>query len=336
MNNKQNKIDFVVTWVNSNDENWIKKKEMYQIKINPIKGLNSLSRYRDYDIFKYWFRTVDKYAPWVNKVYLITDHQTPKWLDIDNEKLVCLNHEDYIRNEYLPTYNSNVIELNLDKVNELSENFVLFNDDTFINNFVKPSDFFRGRYPVDTYIESPIMSTNGSVANMMVNDMRIINDNFSKTEFYKNNWKKVFNPAIGKKIIRTIALLPSKKFSGMWNSHLPVSYKKSTFKEIWKLFPEEMNETSSHKFREASDYSQWLMRYWQLASGNYTLQKRNFGKVYDLGIATNDELSKEIIYNKHKMICLNDTDNVQDFPRVKMELINLLSKKYPQKSKFEI
>ncbi len=29
-------------------------------------------RYRDYGIFNYWFRMIEKHAPWVNRVYLVT------------------------------------------------------------------------------------------------------------------------------------------------------------------------------------------------------------------------------------------------------------------------
>ena len=304
--------------------------------MNPSKKFNSNSRYRDYDIFKYWFRSVSEYAPWVNKIFLVTDNQIPNWLDSTNEKIVCVNHSDYINARYLPTFNSNAIELNLNRIPNLSENFVLFNDDTFLNNCVTPENFFIGDVPVDSYIESPIISTRGSIANIMVNDMSIINDFFSKKEFYKKNWAKVFNPRIGPKILRTLALLPSKDFSGIWNSHLPVPYNKETFNKMWDSFSVELNETTSHKFRTSSDYSHWLMRYWQLVSGNYSLQNRHFGKAYDLGDISRRIIKEEIINGKHKIICLNDTDNVKKFEEVKNNLKLAFDKKFPNKCEFEI
>nr|WP_277750430.1 hypothetical protein [Latilactobacillus curvatus] len=43
--------------------------------------------YRDYGLFKYWFRSIEKNAPWVNKVYLVTEDHLPEWLNKD-----CLNN----------------------------------------------------------------------------------------------------------------------------------------------------------------------------------------------------------------------------------------------------
>ncbi|WP_293731027.1 Stealth CR1 domain-containing protein, partial [uncultured Actinobacillus sp.] len=65
------KIDFVVTWVDGNDPVWQASKAKYAKEANVI--LNSEARYRDWEIFKYWFRAVEKYAPWVNKIFLITE-----------------------------------------------------------------------------------------------------------------------------------------------------------------------------------------------------------------------------------------------------------------------
>ena len=71
------KIDFVITWVNGNDPKWLKEKEKYLLS---NLGLSSSeNRYRNWDNLKYWFRGVEKFAPWVNNIYFITCGQTPKW-----------------------------------------------------------------------------------------------------------------------------------------------------------------------------------------------------------------------------------------------------------------
>ena len=61
--------------------------------------MNSIKAYRDWGTFKYWFRGVEKFAPWVNKVYLVTDQQKPSWLNITSEKLVLVDHSDIIRKD---------------------------------------------------------------------------------------------------------------------------------------------------------------------------------------------------------------------------------------------
>lgn len=328
------KIDFVVTWVDGDDKFWKKKKEMYDKKCHPSETMNSESRYRNYHIFKYWFRAVENYAPWVNKIFLITDQQIPEWLNLENEKIKVVDHTEFINKKFLPTFNSNVIELNIAAIDEVSEKFVLFNDDTFINAPVKSSDFFLNDLPRDTYAESPIISTKGSVAHAMVNDMEIINERFSKKRFYRKNWRKVFSLKNRTKLFRTLALIPSKSFSGMWNSHLPVAYLKDTFRSVWEYMPYRLEKMMRNKFRTPYDYNQWLMRYWQLASGNFVVQNNDYGCVFDLGTDLEAAL-KEIEFSNHKLICLNDTDNVKDDWYVETQLIKAFEIAFPDKSSFE-
>lgn len=38
---------------------------------------NRVIRYRDWENLKYWFRGVETFAPWVNKVYFITYGHIP-------------------------------------------------------------------------------------------------------------------------------------------------------------------------------------------------------------------------------------------------------------------
>lgn len=73
-------IDFVISWVDENDSKWISKKNKY-------KKANDEARFRDYGTLKYVFRSIEKFAPWVHKVYLITDNQVPKWLNLDSDKV---------------------------------------------------------------------------------------------------------------------------------------------------------------------------------------------------------------------------------------------------------
>ena len=98
-----NKIDFVVTWVDGNDPVWQEKKSSYDGSVNTSKqSMNSVKAYREWGTFKYWFRGVEKFAPWVNKVYLVTDQQKPSWLDINSEKLVLVDHTEIICQFFLP------------------------------------------------------------------------------------------------------------------------------------------------------------------------------------------------------------------------------------------
>lgn len=124
------KIDFVIPWVDGNDPKWKTEKDKY----SPTKAdeSNSANRYRDWGLLPYWFRAVEKYTPWVNKIYFVTWGHIPGFLNTEHEKLKIVNHKDYIPVEYLPTFSSHVIEANLHRIPGISEHFVYFNDDTFI------------------------------------------------------------------------------------------------------------------------------------------------------------------------------------------------------------
>ncbi len=78
-------IDFVILWVDGNDPKWQVKKNQYR---SDDDNLNSVERYRDYGMLKYWFRMVEVNAPWVNKIHLVTDHQVPTWLDTNHPKYI--------------------------------------------------------------------------------------------------------------------------------------------------------------------------------------------------------------------------------------------------------
>ena len=140
------KIDFVVTWLDSTDPVWQKEYECYK---DQSKGEKSAARFRDMNIFMFWFRAVEKYAPWVNKVYLVTNGKFPEWINKDCPKLVLVRHEDYIPKEFLPTFNSCTIELNFHRIKGLSEHFVYFNDDMFLNRPINPDYYFKNGLPCD-------------------------------------------------------------------------------------------------------------------------------------------------------------------------------------------
>lgn len=136
-----NPIDFVIIWVDGNDKQWQAEKAKYDGKT--VTNANSEVRFRDWDNLQYWFRGVEKFAPWVNKIHFVTWGHLPKWLDTTNPKLNIVNHKDYIPSKYLPTFNSHTIELNLHRIEGLAEQFVYFNDDMFITAPTKPDDFSK-------------------------------------------------------------------------------------------------------------------------------------------------------------------------------------------------
>ena len=86
-------IDFVVTWVNGEDPVWLAKKNEVIQKSKREDEFTSENRYRDLGLFNYWFRSIEKFAPWVNHIYLVTDQQVPDFLNVRNEKVTVVDHK---------------------------------------------------------------------------------------------------------------------------------------------------------------------------------------------------------------------------------------------------
>ena len=128
---------------------------------------------------------------WINSIYLVTFGHVPEWLDISNDKLHIVKHEDFIPCEYLPTFNSNTIDLNLHRIKGLSERFIYFNDDMFVVNLTHPWDLFTRDGVRDIGIISPQPIVRDDIRNIEINNLKILNSHFSISDIKKKYWKWV-------------------------------------------------------------------------------------------------------------------------------------------------
>lgn len=330
-----NKIDFIVTWVDGNDEKWLEEKKIWELKLKGKSTVdNSKQRYRDMETLKYWFRGVEKYAKWVNKIYFVTCGHYPEWLNLNNSKIVLIKHDDFIPKEKLPTFNSNAIEEYFHLIPNLSENFVYFNDDMFIINNTNDKDFFKNNIPCDCMTFAPILIQNKDLFHKKIcNDLEIINKYFNFSDCMKKFRKKYLSLKQKKYIFRTLSLMNYDSFVGFQYYHIPVSYNKSTFKKVWNKEFDILDHTSSFKFRNNYEsVNHWLFEYWQFAEGNFIPRRSDFGKCTTLD---NNKLEKILNSKKYKVVCINDSFNDFNFEEKKNKVINIFEKKFPEKSCFE-
>lgn len=335
------KIDFVVTWLDSNDPAWQKTYNEYS---ENSKGDKAEARFRNMDIFRYWFRAAEIYAPWVNKVFLITNGKFPDWINRDNPKLVLVKHEDYMPKEYLPTFNSCAIELHMHKIKGLSEHFVYFNDDIFLNSPVTPDYYFKGDIPCDynkeTCFNVPIYTDSDKFGTWMsvLADIGIINSHFNRWTTVLQSPKRWFGLHLGLKgLIMSCILMKQRLFVGFTNYHTEQAYLKSTFKEVWEKEPGFLN-ASCTRFREDVIANPYLFRYWQLAKNQFHPMKRKAMFFFLIKENCLNDINKAINQSDYKSICLNDSSlcSAEDYLIIKEGLNKILQIKYPNKSSFEI
>lgn len=328
-----NKIDFVLTWVDGSDPKWLKQKAEYDPR--PDTGVQA-AHYRDWGTLRYWFRAVERFAPWVHKIHFVTCGQLPDWLNTEHPKLNLVNHADFIPEHYLPTFSANPIELNLHRIRDISEQFVYFNDDTFLTAPVTPEDFFKDGLPCDSAQLAALIPSvkNEVITYILFNDLLLINSNFNKRACLKKNLSKWLNLTYGKGLLKNLYYLPIGKFSGFENPHLPNSFLKSTYNEVWAAEGDCLDEICKHRFRNKEDVNQYLMRYWQLVEGRFIPRSPKIGCCYTMG--NDNEAIKEAIQGQNfKMLCLNDNSQMPDIEQQSKWLLDIFEQCYPEKSLFE-
>lgn len=338
MNNisKENKIDFVVLWVDGSDPKWLEEKKKYT---SSTQDDDRNHRYRDWDNLRYWFRGIEKYAPWVGRIFFVTWGHLPEWLDTDNPKLRIVNHKDFMPAEYLPTFNCNPIELNIHRIKSLSDRFVFFNDDLFLIAPTKEEDFFKNGLPCDAAaLNVHCVDTDLGFNYAMYQAIGIANKYFDFHKTIRSNWKKWITLKNGKYMWRTLYLLPCPRFPGIYQPHLANSFLKETYEKLWELEGEALDETCRHKFRNKLDYTQWTMRNYQLVSGRFVPRPMNIGRSFLLGKKGSDisEICDYIKAQKGKMIAINDEEMTdEEFDEYKNRLIVAFESILPEKSSFE-
>ena len=329
-------IDFVVTWVDGSDPEWLKEKNQYMQK-NEKEG--GAIRYRDMETLKYWFRAVEVYAPWVNKIHFVTWGHLPEWLNTDNPKLHIVNHKDYIPEKYLPTFSSHPIELNMHRIPGLSEHFVYFCDDMFLNGHITPEFFFKNGLPCDYAHLTNVWleSSDDGYGHILFTEVHEISRFFSYAKsFFKNIGHYVNFAYPWMANLRNILKLENKNlFVGFDNHHLASPYLKSTLEEVWEKDEATLDKICYNRFRTPYDVSQSIFRYWQLASGKFSVvSKKSRGKYFNLSEDLLGDLQETLTDENCKMLCINDS-SCNNFDYCKRIAVESFEKKFPEKSAFE-
>ncbi|MBQ4264926.1 MAG: Stealth CR1 domain-containing protein [Clostridia bacterium] len=330
-------IDFVVTWVDGNDPSWKAQKLEYTSKYE--KG-NTEARYREWNQFHYWFRAVEKYAPWVRYVYLVTWGHVPSWIALQHPKLKIVRHDEFIPSKYLPTFSSNPIELNLHRIPGLSEHFVYFNDDIYLASSVKPEDFFCGGLPKYCGVAYPVRNYryNGPFVHQLFSTLGIINGVFDLQSAIEKNPKLWFSCEYGQDRRYNRKAYRESYLPGMFFSHLGCPFRKSTFEKAWDELYAELDETSKQRFRTPLDILHQVFSLLEIMEGTFKpVPRSHYGVYFGELSKQSEQIEQAFLSKQHKMICLNDSIDVtlDNFERVKEELDSILLKAFPDKSSFE-
>ena len=327
-------IDIVITWVDGSDPEWLEERAKYSGETAPRQAW-----FRDWGLLPYVFRGIEKFAPWIRKVHFVTWGHLPDWLNTECEKLHIVKHEDYIPKEYLPTFNSNAIELNFHRIPDLAENFILFNDDMFIIAPMKPEDFYKKGLPRRYGIHTPDKIHKGDFFYYSLNNVAVINDHFSMRKNVLAHPLKWFNPHYGISCLNTLIMLPFPAFYGFYKAHLPVPYQLKTYEQVWEAEPTILDQECRNHFRSSTGVNHWLIENWSVAEGSFYPQSKNYGRAFkaqDITPQNLDQVIDYITHQKGKLTCINDGDIPEYFfDKAVSRLKDAFNKILPERSSFE-
>lgn len=326
-------IDIVIPWVDGDDPAWRAERAQYR----PTSRVdNSDARFREWGLFQYWFRSIELYAPWVRTVHLVTWGHLPPWLNTNHPKLHIVNHKDYIPAEYLPTFSSHAIELNMHRIPGLAEHFIYFNDDVYLNHPTRPEDFFVNGLPVDTAVMGQVTNSDtfSFLPYIQLNMLGCINQTFPKREILRRHKAKWFSPQYGKLLLNNLYLIPGKNWSGIRNFHTCVPFCKTTLEEVWVAFPQELDRACRNRFRSREDVNQYLFRYWRLMKGEFFPTRPN-SRYLTLGVDSAGDIERALSSVSYKVVCVNDDPMDGDPAQEQRKMSEIFRQKFPQPSEFE-
>lgn len=129
-------IDMVYLWCDGSDPAFAAEAKAHGV------GTGG-SRFVDCGELRYSLRSVERFAPWVRTIHLVTNGQVPAWLRRDHPKIRLVTHRDiFAWPEHLPTFSSVAIEQHIHRIPGLTEHFLYANDDCLFGCPLQPGHFF--------------------------------------------------------------------------------------------------------------------------------------------------------------------------------------------------
>jgi hypothetical protein len=286
-------VDAVYLWVDGSDPKWLKKKRKFSAEADSHG--TSDSRFTSRNELYFSIATLLKNAPWINRIWLVTDGQTPDLGDLA-DRVTLVDHKKFIPKEFLPTFNSHVITSHLHRIKGLAENFLYLNDDILFGRPLTPSAWF------DSHGRCLIRYTRTTLPGFSVRGVDVIHEARQRT-------------------VRS-AIDAGLQISMRSIQHGPHPMRKSTMEQMWNRFGDELTSTSRNRFRTQADLvPEWLHNFLAYSSGDAVIG----GKLTYSYIVLNAKSSLAKILNlalrrPPSVVCLNDVSEIAESDRASEQI----------------
>ena len=218
-------VDAVYTWVDGSDPAFHAVRRKYACSAADDQA----NRYRNNQELRFSLRSLQRYAPWVRRVHILTNGQGPAWLGCSHPRIHLVTHaEVFPEPQCLPTFNSHAIEMCLHRIPGLSRRFLYFNDDFFLGRDVRPPDFFTPKSGEIVFLEDFPLPDDPRQGSTRERACAYTQDILTRC------WGAPAAPR----------LMPS---------HTPQAYDRDLLFRLESLFQDEFRQTRGHRFRSGND-----------------------------------------------------------------------------------
>jgi hypothetical protein len=307
-------IDLVYMWVDGSDPMWLAKKRAHTGEMALGGETNSKARYENNDELKYSLRSIEQYAPWIRHIFIVTDSQTPAWLDTSNHRISIIDHTDILPPEARPCFNASVIEHYLYRIPDLAEHFMLANDDTFLGTSLTPDFFFASDgYPIVRLKPKRLAKLNEAIKRLQGKEYG----------YYR---KTLIQSA------RQVKSLTGRYFSGIPHHNIDSFLRSDYEMAVEMIFKNEVECSRPHAVRTDGDFHRSAISLWAIAVGHAHLRYIKKSESLYLKSSKPDYHAIMKRYSP-RLFCLNDSELTTDEDRRRIR--PFLESLFPTPSAFE-
>ena len=273
---------------------------------------DALSRFKNREELKYSLRSIEQYMPWVRKIFVFSNCAMPKWLT-ETDNLVWVRHEDVMDSKHLPTFNSHAIESYLHKIPDLSEHFIYFNDDFFVNQAIPVNLFFMPNGMCQSNLE----------------DYGVVNGRQVDTDpDYLNAARNCVEL-----IKRDFGMVPTRL-----HKHSPYAMSKSVCDAMESRYSDEYEQTRLGQFRSSTDISTASFLFHHFGYATRAVNYSGFRSKLVKNTARNLEADFKMLNEQStvRTFCLNDGNDSHEDERWNDMICDFLAQRFPLPTRAEL
>lgn len=266
-------IDAVITWVDGKDPAHRRKLLSYSSAVQrEEEDVASPTRFDSLGEIFYLVASLNRFAPWLRKIFIVTDAQDPgltpflqRYFPKASIPVEIVDHTAIFRGyeQYLPVFNSIAIESMTWRIPGLSEHYIEFNDDFLLAQPAQPTDFFTPEGKSVIYADKY-----GAAWTRLTRALK---------SRRKDGGKKVTFKGM---MLGALDYVPSRYF--LHYGHTPRSLRRSFFERFYAGRPDALLRNISCRFRDASQFNHEEVQLLALYRGGEAVLRKVGGNLFFL------------------------------------------------------